>query len=390
MPASTPAASSCLPWRRLLSWLLLTPAALALLASCGQDNPSRAARKSGPVPVAVAAAAQKTVPQDLKVVGKVEALVTISVKSRVMGQLVKVHFKEGQMVRQGQPLFDIDPRPYQVALKEAEAKLARDTALAHKAEEDLKRYQKLAKQKTVSASQFEQYQTEALVRRATVEADKAEVDNARLNLGYCSIKAPVDGVTGNLLLNEGNLVKANDDKPLVVIHQVRPIYVSMSVPEQYLGRIMELRRRQAVRVLVEVPGREGPPLAGDLTFLDNAVDSATGTVQVKATFANQDLALWPGQFARAAVVLDELKDQVVVPAQAVLTGQKGPYLYVLGPGAKVSAREVVVGPRVGGEVVITSGLKPGEKVVVDGQSRLTPGAAVTIKAAPPAARGSRS
>ncbi|MEW5912216.1 MAG: efflux RND transporter periplasmic adaptor subunit [Thermodesulfobacteriota bacterium] len=389
MLASTPVASSCLPRRCLFPWLLLTLVAPALLVSCGQDNPSRAARKAFAVPVTVAAAAQKTVPQELRVVGKVEALVTISVKSRVMGQLVKAHFKEGEMVRKGQPLFDIDPRPYQVALKEAEAKLARDTALAKKAEDDLKRYQKLAKQKTVSASQFEQYQTEALVRRATVEADRAEVDNARLNLGYCSIKAPVDGVTGNLLLNEGNLVKANDDKPLVVIHQVRPIYVSMSVPEQYLGRIMELRRRQAVRVMVEVPGRSGPPLAGELTFLDNAVDSATGTVQIKATFPNQDLALWPGQFARAALVLAELKDQVVVPSQAVLTGQKGHYLYVLEPDAKVSAREVRLGPRVGAETVITSGLKPGEKVVVDGQSRLTPGATVTIKPNP-SAQGSRS
>ena len=362
-------------------------AGLLILGACSDSSaPAKSAGGKRAVPVTVAQAASRDIPLELPAVGQVEALVNIAVKSRVMGQVVKVHFKEGDMVTQGQPLFTIDQRPYEVALKEAEAKLARDQALAHKAESDLKRYDVLRGQKTVSASQYEQYFTEVQVRRATVAADQADVDNARLQLNYCSIKAPVSGVTGSLLLDEGNLVKANDEKPMVTILQVQPIYVNFAVPEKYLGQIMELRRTRTLEVQAVVPGQEKHPLRGELTFLDNAVDPASGTVRMKATFPNQDLKLWPGQFARATLYLTILKDQVVVPSQAVLTGRKGHYLYLVGAGDKAETREVTPGMTFDGHTVIDKGLKPGEPVVLDGQSRLVPGTPLAVKPVKPAAK----
>jgi len=359
-------------------------AGLVFILACSDARSSRPQAKARPVPVSVAAAELRDVPVELKAVGKVEALVTIAVKSRVMGQVVKVHFKEGEMVQQGQSLFTIDQRPYEVSLKESEAKLARDTALARKAEDDFKRYKSLAAQKTVSASQYEQFQTEALVRQATVKADQAEVENARLQLSYCFIKSPVTGVTGNLWLNEGNLVKANDDKPMVVIHQVQPIYVNFAVPEKHLGQIMELRKTRQLKAQVVVAGHETRPLLGHLTFVDNLVDTATGTVRLKATFPNQDLKLWPGQFARTTLFLTTLKDLVVVPAQAVLTGQQGAYLYILNPDNTVEARQVTTGLSLNDHTVIEKGLKTGEKVITDGQSRLVPGTKVVVKGGSPA------
>jgi multidrug efflux system membrane fusion protein len=357
-------------------------AGLVFILACSDARSSRPQAKARPVPVSVAVAELRDVPVELKAVGKVEALVTIAVKSRVMGQVVKVHFKEGEMVQMGQPLFTIDQRPYEVSLKESEAKLARDIALARKAEDDFKRYKSLAAQKTVSASQYEQFQTEALVRQATVKADQAEVENARLQLSYCFIKSPVTGVTGNLWLNEGNLVKANDDKAMVVIHQVQPIYVNFAVPEKHLGQIMELRKTRQLKAQVVVAGHETRPLLGQLTFVDNLVDTATGTVRLKATFPNQDLKLWPGQFARTTLFLTTLKDLVVVPAQAVLTGQKGAYLYILNPDGTVAARQVTAGLSLNDHIVIANGLKPGEKVITDGHSRLVPGAKVIVKGGP--------
>jgi len=356
---------------------------LVFVLACSDARSSRPRAKAQAVPVAVAAAELKDVPLELKAVGKVEALVTIAVKSRVMGQVIKVHFKEGEMVQKGQLLFTIDPRPYEVSLKESEAKLARDTALARKAEEDFKRYKSLAAQKTVSASQYEQFQTEALVRQATVKADQAEVENARLQLSYCFIKSPVTGVTGNLWLNEGNLVKANDDKAMVVIHQVQPIYVNFALPEKHLGQIMELRKTRQLEAQVVVAGHEKQPLRGQLTFVDNLVDTATGTVRLKATFPNRDLQLWPGQFARTTLFLTVLKDLVVVPAQAVLNGQQGAYLYILNPDNTVQSRQVTTGLSLNDHTVVNKGLKSGEKVVIDGQSRLVPGAKVVVKGASP-------
>ena len=362
------------PW----PWLAVLGGLVFILA-CSDAKSSRPRNRIRVAPVSVAEAVLKDVPVKLSAVGKVEALVTISVKSRVMGQVTKVNFKEGGMVRKGQLLFTIDPRPYEVSLKEAEAKLTRDTALARKADSDFKRYKSLADRKTVSASQYEQYHTEALVRRATVQADLAEVENARLQLSYCFIKSPVAGITGNLLLNQGNIVKANDDKPMVVIHQVQPIYVNFSVPEKYLGQIMELRKSRDLDVRVMVAGQEQRLFVGKLAFVDNTVDPTTGTVQLKATFPNQDLRLWPGQFARTTLFLKTLKDLVVVPVQAVLTGQQGAYLYIVGPNNTAQARQVTTGPSLGDDTVIEKGLKAGEEVVVDGQSRLVPGTKVVIK-----------
>ena len=359
-------------------------AAAALLVACGNGHRAQAARPS--VPVTVAKVVEKTVPVTFRAIGHVEAISTVAVRARIGGDLQRIGFAEGQVVHAGQTLFTIDPRQYEAALRQAEAQLARDRAQLQQADKDIERYAGLVKQDFVTKEQYDQFVTTAASQRATVEADQASVDNARLQLAYCTIVSPVEGRTGNLMVKEGNLIKANDDK-LVTINQMRPIYVSFSVPAQYLPAI---RRRplDAIRVLASVPDGGAAPADGALSFIDNAVDTTTSTILLKATFANADEVLWPGQFVDVTVTLGEEAGRVVAPAPAVQTGQQGQYVYVVKGDSTVELRPVKVDRMDETEAVIASGLAAGETVVTDGQLRLVPGARIEVKgAAAPGAKG---
>jgi multidrug efflux system membrane fusion protein len=317
----------------------------------------------------------------LTAIGTVESFASVSIKSRISGQLVQVHFREGQDVSKGQLLFTIDPRPYEVALKEAQARLARDKILVGKAELDAKRYAELAGKDYVSKDKSEQARANAAALRATVAGDQAAVENAQLQLSYCYIHAPFNGRTGSLLVDEGAQIKANDDRGLVEITQIVPIYVGFSLPQQDLGRIQQHMQQQTLPVAAFLPGDRAHPEAGSLTFLDNRISSDTGTIGLKATFANSDRRLWPGQFVDVVLTLTTRPDAVVVPSQAIQTGQQGLFVFIVKPDMTVEARPVKTAMTVGSETVIDSGVSPGERVVTDGQFRLVPGSRVQIRKA---------
>lgn len=366
--------------RRFAPWAaaLCLGALLALCAGCSGDQKDQ--RQRPPAPVTLGEATIRDVPQVIKAIGRVEAPATVSIKTRVTGQLLTVHFKEGQYVKKGDPLFTIDPAPFEAALKIAQATAARDQAQADKAAQDLKRYEQLITRHAVSAAQYEQYQTEAKARAAVAQASQAEVANAKLNLGYCHIASPISGVMGGLLAYAGNMIKANDDKAMVTITQVEPILVSLAVPEQDLARIRRQQAQGVIWVEASLAGEPGPPARGQLVFVDNTVDTATGTIRLKASFDNPDHRLWPGQFVSAAVVLAVRKGVTVVPTKAITAGQAGPYVFALEPGGDtVRVQPVKPGETMDDLTVVDQGLKPGDKVVTDGQVRLVPGAKVVIK-----------
>ncbi len=359
-------------------------ATLVFLTSCsgnGVTGSSAQRAMSEAVPVMIATVIQKTVPVELRAIGNVEAYSTISVKSQVEGQLELVHFHEGQDVQKGALLFAIDPRPFEAALKQAEANLARGTAQAKRAQADAERYTKLFEAGIVSKEQYDQFRTGAEALEAEVRADRAAVENARIQLGYCTIRSPLAGRTGSLIIHQGNVVKANDIT-LVVINQIRPIYASFAVPEKYLAGLKSHMASGRLRVKVVIPNDEIHPVEGVLTFVDNAVDATTGTIRLKGTFANKEARLWPGQFVNVSLTLAAQPNAVVVPSQAVQTGQQGQYVFVVKPDLTAEARPVVVNRSLGGETVIDGGLQPGEKVVTDGQLRLVPGAKVEVKNTP--------
>lgn len=335
-----------------------------------------------PVPVKAAAVVQKTVPVKLKTIGNVEAYSAVEVKSQIGGVLTQVHFREGQDVQKGALLFTIDPRPYEAELKKAEANLAKDTAQFENARLEAKRYEELVGKGYVAQSQYDQVRTNADTLEAAVNAGKALVENARLQLRYCSIHSPINGRTGTLLANEGNLIKANADNPMVTINQLRPVYVTFSVPEQYLSDIKKYMSAGKINVAVSITKGDAHPVEGVLSFVDNAVDMGTGTIKLKATFGNKDTRLWPGQFVDVVMTLTTQPNAVVVPSQAVLTGQQGQYVFIIKNDLSVENRPVVISGTIDDEAVVEKGLQPGDKVVTDGQLRLIPGAKVEIK--PPA------
>jgi multidrug efflux system membrane fusion protein len=349
--------------------------------SGGRAQQSRAGggRAREAVPVRVATAAQKAMPLQLRAVGNVEAYSTVAVKSQVTGVLTQAHFKEGQNVKKGQLLFTIDPRPFESVLKQAEANLARDTAQLQNAREQARRYAELFKKQYVSQEQYEQIRTNADALEAVVEADKAAVETARVQLSYCYIYSPIDGQAGTLLVNEGNLVRVNDAAPLVVLNQVTPINVTFGVPEQNLADIRRHMATGSLKVEARFQSDEGRPEQGVLAFVDNAVDRTTGTIKLKAEFKNEEKRLWPGQFVNVALTLSTQADAVVVPSEAIQVGQEGQHVFVVKPDNSVEVRPVVVGRTDEGEAVVAKGLQPGEQIVREGQFLLGPGSRIEVK-----------
>ena len=342
--------------------------ALALLAGCSGQAKKSAAPAREAVPVVVATVAQKDVPVQVRAIGTVEAYSTVAVKSMVAGEITRVAFQEGQDVRKGDLLFTIDKRPFEAALNQAQATLAKDTAQLANASAQAERYSKLEKAGVTSHEQAEIVRTSANALQEAVRADKAAVETASVNLQYCDIYSPLDGRTGNLMFHQGNVVKAND-LALVTINQIRPIFVTFSVPEQFLADIKKFNGQHALRVAARLPN-DPQAAEGSLSFLDNAVDPATGTIKLKGTFPNGNTKLWPGQFADVSLTLTTQPRAIVVPSEAVQTGQNGQYVYVVKSDNTAEQVDVQVARTVDGQAVITSGLQPGQAVVIDGQLRL--------------------
>ena len=351
--------------------------AVAILGAACAKAP---AHEEPPVPVQVAAATRISAPVTLESNGVVEPMQTVAIEAQVGGSLETVGFNEGDDVQAGQVLFTLDPRPFEAALRQAEGVLARDEAQAQNAQRDAERYKALVEKDYVTKSQADQAQATAVAMQATLQSDKAAVDNARLNLSYATIRAPISGRTGRLLVRKGNLVKANAE-PLVVINQLHPIMVRFTVLQHDFPALQRRAARGMVPVRVVTPDSGRVAEAGALAFLDNAVDSLTGTVTAKARFENQSGSLWPGEYVRVSAELDVQPDVIAVPTRAVVPGQQGSYVFVVGTDKIAKLRPVSVGRAVGaGELTtIDKGLAAGEEVVVDGQSRLTPNARVDVK-----------
>src|SRR5436190_5444624 len=353
--------------------------ALSAIAACSRKDPPR----QPTVPVSVTTVRRAIVPYVVTANGLAEPKQTVAVEAQVNGILQRVNFSEGQSVQAGQVLFQIDPRPYIAVLNQARAQLARDEATAANARRDATRYASLVKEGYVTGSQADQAEASAISAAATVAADRASVQKAALDVANCTIRAPISGRTGGLLVRQGNLVKANTLPPLVVINQIQPILVRFSVPQSQLPDIQRyFRGGNALKVTATASEGTGLPLGGALSFLDNNVDSTTGTVLLKARFANPDGTLWPGQFVQVALELYVDANAITVPTAAVQTGQQGTFVYTIDQAGNAKQRPVVVSRTVDSLTVLTSGVRVGEKVIVDGQSRLVPGAKVVVKGAP--------
>jgi multidrug efflux system membrane fusion protein len=358
----------------------MTALCLASIAGCTRPVPP--APPASPPPVTVATARVQTVPVQLRAIGTVRVFATVAVRPRLNGELTEVHFREGQDVKKGDRLFTIDPRPYRTALEQAKAQLERDQALLRGAELVLERGRQLARTSAIAAELLDRNYTDVASARATVAADQAAVKSAELQLEFTTINAPIDGRTGNVLVTVGNLVSTSEPNPLVVINQISPISVSFSVPEQYLAEIEANRRKHDGTLPVDASLRGGSaPLHGKLTFIDNTANTTTGTVQLKATFPNEDRRLWPGQFVEVIMTLGERRDSVTVPSAAVQEGQDGSFVFVLRPDSTAALQFVDTAfVTTEGEAVITKGLSGGETVITDGHLRVAPGSKVAVQA----------
>jgi len=435
--------NACFRWRcqrTVASCGGLLVVSLLLLAGCSERNASgKVPPASVAVPVSAATATQRDMPVQVRAVGNVQAISSVVIKSQVDGQVLRVHFAEGQNVRKGDILFTLDPAPFEAALRQARATLARDAAQVQQAKAAVsqslaaekqseanlardaaqlengraqeRRYKALIDDGAVSSEQYETVRTAATALDATVEADRAAVanaqaaiqaaqasvanveasveadqavvDNARIQLDYTVIRAPMDARTGNLLVHAGSAVKARDDtSPMVVLNQIQPIYMVFAVPQKYLADIEKYQAAGTLRVGVLLPGQETESVRGALTFVNNTVDPATASIQLKATFANEDNRLWPGLFLNTVLTLTTEPNAIVIPSQAVQTGQQGPYVFLIKPNMIVETRDVVVERTVGGDAVIQSGLVAGEQIVADGQVRLVPGTRVELRNSP--------
>ena len=348
---------------------------LPLLSACSTGNSKQMPRT---VPVVAETAESRDIPLEVRAIGNVEAFNSVSIKAQTTGEVAGVFFQEGQDVKKDDLLFKIDARPYEAALKQAEAALARNAAQARNAEEQAKRYAVLVDKDYVSRDQYDQLRANADALAAAVESDRANVEAARLQLAFCTIRSPINGRAGSVLVNAGNVVKAND-VTLTTINQLAPIHVVFSVPERDLAEIEKHSSRGGLMVEAVIPGDEAHPARGRLTFIDNEVDKTTGTIRLKATFDNSDRRLWPGQFADVVLTLTTEHGRTVVPSQAVQTGQQGRYVYVIGDDMTAELRVVTPGRSYQKWTIVDKGVSAGERVVTEGQLRLTPGARVEIK-----------
>ena len=359
------------------------PAALAVFAFAGcsdKNNAQAEAKKTPPaIPVLVAQAVEKRMPLRLHAIGNVETVASVAVKARVDGQIFRAYVRDGQDVAKGDLLFQLDPKPYQSQLAQAEANLAQSQAQLEYLRGQEKRYQELLAQNFVSKEGYAQVASNYHSAEAGVNSASAAVESARVNLAYTTIRAPIGGRAGKVLLSEGNLVKGNDTVALVVINQISPIYVSFAVPEQHLPDIRAHKAKAPMAVEAEI--EKGKMVPGKLAFADNTVDATTGTIRLRGLFANEDKQLWPGQYVDTWITLRDEQNALVVPAQAVQTGPNGPYAYVVKEDSSTEMRPIAVRRTDGEEAVIESGLKAGETVVTDGASRLLPGSRVSVKSA---------
>ena len=354
----------------------------ALLVMCACSGTNAAAPSAPPaVPVTAALVEQKDVPIRLHAIGTGEAYSNVSVKTQITGELTGVFFNAGDYVKKGQLIFTLDKRPYEAALNQAQSTLAKDKAQAANARAQARRYETLYKTGVVSKEEYDQQATTADAMDATVAADQAAVENAQVQLQYCSIYSPINGRTGDLLIHQGNMIKANDTPFLVSINQVEPIYVTFTVPEQSLAEIKQHESQHRLPVQAIIPNDSRGPVTGHLSFIDNTVDQSTGTIKLKGEFANNDHRLWPGQFVDVLLDLARQPNAIVVPSQAVQNGQQGQFVFVIKPDMTAEKRDVVVARSGDGQAIISQGLKPGEQVVTDGQLRLVPGSKVAVKSA---------
>jgi len=364
--------------------------ALVLLAGCGRDG--KAAQKAGqPVPVRVAAVEQRDVPIEVPAFGTVEASSTVAVVSQVSGLVTQVHFKEGDFVEAGDPLFTIDTRPYAASMAVASAEVERYQALAEQARVQAERMERLAAEGLATAQELDRARAEQRSTAANVKLGRAALRSAGLNVAFTRIKSPMNGRTGSLLVHAGNVVRAGEPSPLVVIRQLTPVQVKFSVPETYVDRIRERHKAGGldVRIKRRGEGADEKPITAPLTFLENAVDEGTGTLALKATYENSGLELWPGVSVEVALVLGVDRQAVVAPGAAVSEGQTGAYAFVVDQG-RARLREVKVARSTPEFAVLSSGLTAGDQVVIEGQVRLRDGAAVTIKPGPSAPPASAS
>src|SRR5215470_7850069 len=397
--------ATLLPIRRsYVAFLIIAFAGIVFMPGCTKQQPKQ---QVPPAPVTVSQVVLKDMPVLIRAIGNVQPYSTVSVKSMINGQIVKVNFKEGQDVRKGDLLFVIEQAPFQGALAQAQAQLAkdealeqqavantaRDTATANNARVQADRYAGLISKGVVTQEQYDQMRTAAEStaaavaadkatvesERAAVQADKASVNQAKVQLGYTTITSPIDGKVGSILIYPGNVVKANDTVSLVVINQITPIYAAFSVPQTNLANIKRYMSSGQLKVEAVVDKNEQNRRSGNLTFIDNTVDQTTGTIQLKATFLNQDRALWPGQFVDVVLTLTTQVGAIVAPARAIQVGQSGQFVYVVKQDNTVESRPVVLGNTNDAEAVIDKGLAAGETVVTDGQLRLFPGAHVEVK-----------
>lgn len=349
---------------------------LAVVVGSGCSQKTEKSRTRPPAPVRVATVTAADIPQRLTAVGTVEATESVVVRPQISGELAEVFFQEGQEVARNQKLFQLDARSYQAALSKAEASLTRNRVIMENARKDHQRYEHLVKDGIVTHEQAEGYRTKAESAAADVEADKAAVEHARVQLSYTTIRAPFSGRLGNLTVHRGNVVEANKTA-LVTLNAMAPVYVTFSLPENALAAVRQRMTAGAVRVEAELPG--GAVETGVLRFIDNAVDPATGTIKLKGTFDNKAYKLWPGQFVQVSLILAEHRGALVVPSQAVQTGQKGLFVFMVRPDKTAEMRPVVTGPSHKGLTVIEQGVKADELVVIDGQLRVQPDASVEIK-----------
>lgn len=361
--------------------ILFALIASGLLTSCSskaQEENGSQGRKGKAVPVTVAVVGTRAVPIEITTFGTVQAKSSVQIRAEVGGNLTRVHFRKGQNINAGDLLFTIDPRSYKAALDQAKANLVRDRALEENALLNAERSKELLRQGFISQSDNDKAQTDAKAMSAAVSADEAAIASAKLQVEHCSIRSPISGKAGDLLISEGTLIKAND-VPLVIINQIHPIEVFFSIPQADLPTVRAHMAQGNLKVRTSLPKDNRPPEEGYLFFIDNAIDKGTGTVQLGALFKNTQESLWPGQFVNVTLILDVEKEAIVVPTVAIQAGREGKFVFVVKPDKTVAVRPVAVRMTAGAETVIEKGLQQGELVVTDGQLRLVPGAKIEIK-----------